>query len=144
MKRKPKWTTSAVAARLELDREIKTPRDVTICRRALARTRDCAPQCFQDECDAIVEEARWAIDVLDSGKAPFRSEPHDHVGEGGATTAYYQNAKMVGLTSRVRDEFNRTFLVRVDLRDHAVDRALRKAWGKRGAVNENGPNITSR
>lgn len=38
MKTRP-WTTSAVAARLELDREIKTPRDVAICRRALRKAR---------------------------------------------------------------------------------------------------------
>lgn len=77
-----------------------------------------APQIFPDELDAIVEETRWAIDVLDSGKAPFRSEVHAHVGEGGATTAYFQDVKLVGLAIRVRDDLNRTHLVCTDLRIH--------------------------
>ncbi len=70
---------------------------------------------FIDEHDAIQQETRFALG-LDSGKALFRADPHFHVGEGGATTAYYQNAKLVGLASRVRDDFNRTVLVCVDLR----------------------------
>ena len=70
---------------------------------------------FLDEIDAIQVETRFAL-LLDNGRSPFRAEPHPHIGEGGATTAYYQNAKFVGLSSRVRDDLNRTLLVCVDLR----------------------------
>lgn len=65
---------------------------------------------FVDELDAILQETRWSLG-LDTGKSPFRSEAHPHIGEGGATTAYYQNAQLVGLASRVRDDLNRTILV---------------------------------
>lgn len=73
------------------------------------------PRIFQDEIDAIQAETEWALD-LDDGTAPMRAEPHPHIGEGGATTAYYQHAKLAGLSSRVRDDLNRTHLVLVDLR----------------------------
>ena len=73
------------------------------------------PQLFQDEIDALKAEKVWALE-LDDGTAPIREELHPHVGEGGATTAYYQNAKLAGLSSRVRDDLNRTHLVLVDLR----------------------------
>lgn len=64
---------------------------------------------YLDELDAIQAQTRWALDI-DTGESPFREESHPHVGEGGATTAYYQNAKLVGLACRVRDDLNRTIL----------------------------------
>lgn len=70
-----------------------------------------------DELDAIQQETRFSLG-LDNGKSPFRAEAHPHIGEGGATTAYYQNAQLVGLASRVRDDLNRTILVCVDLRSN--------------------------
>ena len=68
-----------------------------------------------DQADAELAEAVWAL-KLNDGKSPFRSEPVQHVGEGGHTTTHYQNTKLVGLSSCVRDDFNRTILVCVDLR----------------------------
>lgn len=72
-------------------------------------------QCFQDEIDAIAAESQFARE-LDSGRSPFTSEVSLHIGEGGATTAFYQDAKLVGVAHRIRDSLNRTQLVCVDLR----------------------------
>lgn len=76
-----------------------------------------APQVesFQDEIDAIQKETRFRHD-LDDDTAPFRVESQPHIGEGGATTAYYQGAKLVGFSSRLRDALNRTLLVCINLR----------------------------
>lgn len=71
---------------------------------------------FVDEIDACTpEEAFWR--ALDDGGSPFRTEGHPHHGEGGSTTACFQGGKLVGITSRIRDELNRTILLRVDLRE---------------------------
>lgn len=70
---------------------------------------------FQDEIDAIEDETRFALE-LDEGNAPLHKETQVHVGEGGATTAYFQNAKLVGFSSRVRDPWNFTILVCINLR----------------------------
>ena len=70
---------------------------------------------FQDEIDAIEDETRFRLE-LDGGTAPFNIESAVHVGEGGATTAYYQNAKLIGFSSRMRDPWNFTILVCLDLR----------------------------
>lgn len=75
-----------------------------------------SPKLFQDEIEARTEETRWKLD-LDSGQAPFREENYPHVGEGGCTTTYFQGGKLVGLSTRVRDDYNRTLLLCVDLRE---------------------------
>ena len=67
---------------------------------------------FVDEIDAIHVEGDWAAN-LDNKTSPFRAETHLHQGEGGATTGYYQNAMLVGMSTRMRDEHNRTILVLV-------------------------------
>jgi len=70
---------------------------------------------FLDEIDAIEVEFRFGFN-LDTGQSPFRAESHPHIGEGGATTPYYQGGKLVGFSSRVRDDGNRTMLLCFDLR----------------------------
>lgn len=70
---------------------------------------------FQDEIDAIEDEMRFKLE-LDDGTAPLSTESQVHVGEGGATTAYFQNAKLVGFSSRLRDPWNFTILVCLNLR----------------------------
>lgn len=70
---------------------------------------------FQDEIDAIADETRFGLE-LDDGSGPLHKESQVHVGEGGATTSYFQNAKLVGFSSRVRDPWNLTILVCIDLR----------------------------
>lgn len=70
---------------------------------------------FQDETDAIQRETVFSFS-LDSGNAPFSAANYPHIGEGGATSAYYQGVRLVGLVARVRDDFNRTVLVCTDLR----------------------------
>ncbi len=92
---------------------------------------------FVDERDARVpEKAFWR--ALDHKAAPFRMEIHAHQGEGGATTTLHQGGKLVGVTARIRDEHNRTLLLRIDLRepvphltpaevaDHLLDCAKRR------------------
>lgn len=72
-------------------------------------------QLFLDELDAMQPEiAFW--NTLDDHQSPFRMEGHPHRGEGGATTACYQNGQLVGTTIRMRDEYNRTLLICTDLR----------------------------
>ncbi len=72
-------------------------------------------QLFVDELDAIQAEYQFALG-LDSGRAPFTSIQSVHIGEGGCTTIYQQEGRNIGLSNRLRDEFNRTLLVCVDLR----------------------------
>ena len=72
-------------------------------------------QLVLDELDAIREETDWLLE-LDTGRSPFSSEVQLHLGEGGSTSAQFQGGKMVGLSTRFRDENNRTILVCVDLR----------------------------
>jgi hypothetical protein len=70
---------------------------------------------FQDEIDAIEDETRFALE-LDAGDAPLSTESQVHLGEGGSTTAYFQKAKLVGFSSRLRDPWNFTILICIDLR----------------------------
>lgn len=70
---------------------------------------------FQDEIDAIGEETMFRLE-LDNGTAPLTAETSVHLGEGGASTAYFQNTKLVGFSSRLRDPWNFTILVCTDLR----------------------------
>lgn len=68
---------------------------------------------YLDELEAIAAENNWQFG-LDHGRSPFTSEVSVHIGEGGATTLWKQDGKIVGISTRIRDELNRTVLVLVD------------------------------
>lgn len=70
---------------------------------------------YQDDIEAISAETQFAL-ALDSGGAPFRVEVALHLGEGGATSVYYQGGKLLGISARIREEGNRTVLFCADLR----------------------------
>lgn len=72
-------------------------------------------QIFQDELEAIAAEAQFALGI-DSGNAPFTQEQAFHVGEGGATSSYYQGTKLIGVSFRMREQGNRTVLFCADIR----------------------------
>ena len=71
---------------------------------------------FLDEIDAMPHEVDFHAS-LDDGIGPFRAEGKPHRREGGCTTVYYQRTQLVGLSVSFRDDFNRTCLICIDLRE---------------------------
>lgn len=70
---------------------------------------------YQDEINAIFAEEKF-FNSIDSKDGPLVKESSKHHGEGGASTLYYQHGKLVAFTSRIRNSFNWTILICIDLR----------------------------
>lgn len=82
---------------------------------------------YQDELEAIAHESGF-FGRIGYDSAPISIDEHSHVGEGGATKACYQAARLIGMTSRFRDPMNRSTLVCVDLRGEPTGDFSREEW----------------